>query len=766
MAATSLMLQGCRTELESTLFPPKNYCFAQPYFNKNQLLPDFSIYWVIVHNLPKLLGHTPPESHIKSIDHGISTGIAPAKASQTCSIDDSRGMAQLFAIRRFSIPPNEVQTTSLLIPQWLLLFLIGLATCESYLPAMAQDSRSPEGGKQQAASDLEPRKKAIVEVDITRDLSIGGNTELRREAYFNIHATPGEFSDTELEWLVGELRANFGRSMGTISSFIHGLKEDPDRPGFAEPDHLANRANEFAVRLRNQYQRHGGLVKLVNSVHPYSYYGNEQAKDQDSKKFTPGSHEAAAEILSAFYRAAPVDKEPYFEVANECNVRAKELGTTFADMCDLHAKLARQLHKDAPGLQIGGPTAAWPAFEVRDFGIWRDQMGMFIERAAADMDFLSIHLYSTHWDDSIKNRFGANIDAILDLLETQSLMSTGQVKPLLISECGTGLRDGEQIMKEYSPYRDWLILRGANHVLMNLVRRDDRIIKMVPFITAKATWYKADHPYPWVLFHKKEGAWMPTHLAKWYDFWKEVQGKHLPTKCSVLDVQTHAVLDGDTVHLMIDNLKDNSVAVDVRETIPEGNHVSNVEISHLYFNGEEPALDVQQPSDAHWRNLVLKPHEAVIVKLQLESAPIPGETLTESIHYADRTLQPITGNAAYFKVHYTGDTTSLSSAMLRVSFGRNRNLSLQPSVSMNGTKLEVPENERGQRDEMGKERFTAKEIQVPVQLLKKTNRVAVQFPDSGGHVSTVVLVSRESSPAKNPGVASIEAGRADSRHLD
>lgn len=671
-------------------------------------------------------------------------------------------MPKLFRIRTQVLSTLRGITPNLPDSRWQFALMICIATAACCPTANSQVQGSKQALKQ-ASPESVASETAKIELDVTRRLNIGGSSELRREAYFNIHGSPGEFSNEELEWLVGELRANFGRSMGTISSFIHGLKEDPNRPGFADKNHLENRAQEFAKRLRTQYQRHGGLVKLVNSVHPYSYYGKEHAPDDGKERFTPGSHEAAAEILSAFYRAVPVEKEPYFEVANECNVHAKKLGTTFADMCDLHARLARQLHKDAPGLQIGGPTAAWPAFEVKDFGIWREQMGMFIERAAAEMDFLSMHLYTTHWDNTIKNRFGANIDAILDLLETQSLLTTGQVKPLLISECGTGLKTGEQIAEEYSPYRDWLILRGANHVMMNLVRRDDRVIKMVPFITAKATWYKADHPYPWVLFHKQNGQWVPTHLAKWYDFWKEVQGQHLPTKCSSLDVQTHAVLDNDTVYLMIDNLRDDSVELELQESIPNTSSIANVAISRLFFDGKQPVYEVQESVEADWRCLALKPHEAAIVKLKLKAAPFLDETLTESTHYADRTLRPIDKKATYFKVDYPSDTNSLSSAMLRVSFGRKKSLSIQPRVTLNGTELHVPENERGQRDQMGDERFTAKEIEVPTEILKKNNRIAVQFPDSGGHVSSVVLVAREAVSSANPGVAAIEPVRARSR---
>lgn len=587
-------------------------------------------------------------------------------------------------------------------------------------------------------------ESAVVDVhlDITRRLSIGGRETLRREAYFNIHGTPGELTSAERDWLLGDLRANFGRSMGTISSFIQGLTEDSDRPGFADPVAMAGRAKRYGKRSQASDGEESSQVELVNSVHPYSYYGRNDTEKESEARFIPGSYEAAAEVLTSFFSARDIEREPYFEVANECNVKTRELGVTFAEMCDLHVTFAERLHESVPGLKVGGPTSAWPAFEFNDFRVWREQMGMFIERAGRAMDFLSLHLYTTHWDDKTVNRFGANIDAILDLVESQTLLTTGVVKPLLISECGTGLRTGEAVMEQYSPRRDWLILRGANHVLFNLIKRDDRLLKMIPFIVLKATWYESETPYPWVLFHEVDGRWEPTHLAKWYEFWKDVQGQHLPTECSSFDVQTHAVIDGSTVYLMLDNLSDSRAELRIAESFAENVSVEKRKISRLYFAEDKPQLIVDKSIPGSESLLTLEPHEACIVRYELSKAPVFAEKLLESTQYADRTLQAIANKPVHFRIAGPAGDGEVTSATLRIGFGRLKSLSQQPTVRLNGKELVVPKDNRGECNLQSSSTFETKEIPVPVELLRPNNRVSVEFPDIGGYVSSVVLVTR------------------------
>ena len=596
-----------------------------------------------------------------------------------------------------------------------------------------------------------------VKVDLTRGLSIGESTRLRREAYFNIHGTPKEITDKEAEYLLGELRGHFGRSMGYISSFFAGQNEDPQRPGFAEPVHLRKLASKAGQQTKSINQTRHGTQQIVASAHPYSYYGKAENKKIKSDGFVPGSHEASAEILAALFSQLDSSAISYFEVANEGNVHTRELGTTMADLCRLHEVVAQRLHEEAPSLKVGGPCSAWPAFEFGDFKIWREQMGLFIDSVGKSMDFLSVHLYTTHWDNETYNRFGANVDAILDLMENQSLLSTGEVKPLLISECGTGFRKGEKIHDEYSEYRDWLVLSGANHILFDLLRRDNRLIKMIPFIVLKATWYQSEDPYPWVLFHKRNGEWKYTNLVKWYQFWKDVEGEFIPVSSSEIDVQAMATLSGRNLFLCLDNLGTDTAQFNVTKSLGGQLEFEQASITRLFLDQNAPRLVANAPLPKDLQKLEIRPDEAVIVRIELPSEPTFQSTLVETTHYGNRTLVPITKKPVRLAIDLPVSPNEITDATLRVSFGRKKSLPNLPTVRINGKKLAISENDRGIDNKRGNDYFAAKEIKVPSNLLESNNRISIAFEKPGGHVSTAVLtVRREVAPSARTAKARVE----------
>jgi hypothetical protein len=174
--------------------------------------------------------------------------------------------------------------------------------------------------------------------------------------------------------------------------------------------------------------------------------------------------------------------KPYhlIEVSNECDVHLADVNTTMTEVTALHKAVADRLHADFDGASgtnwlltymindvagrcrsiqclhndsfflsshllpavrplVGGPTAAFPEWEIRNFSLWRDVMGVFLEGAGTASDFVSVHLYSTQEDldvSSVAPRDPNNVEAILDLHEAASRNVTGRPLPHLVSEYG------------------------------------------------------------------------------------------------------------------------------------------------------------------------------------------------------------------------------------------------------------------------------------------------------------------------------------------
>lgn len=599
-----------------------------------------------------------------------------------------------------------------------------------------------------------------------RQLSINGSTTLHRDAYFNIHGSPGELNQAERDYLIGELGVSFGRSMGGLSSTFRRFGEDSNRPGYLNTQALikAGRQRRAASQVSRKV---APTYTLVESAHPYAYFRRPK-NDADSERFVPQGNAAIAEAVTAYFKARRDTGIAYFEPANEANVHLRELGVSWEEVCKLHRDLAKHLHKEIPWLKVGGPSSAYPAFEINDFELWNRHMRPFIKTAAADLDFLSIHLYTTHWDDKRNDRFGGNTDAILDLMENQSLLDTGVVKPLLISECGAGIRKGEKIFDEYSPERDGKIIAGANHMLMTLIKRDDRLLKMIPFIVLKATWWDGQGPYPWCLFHKVDGQWEYTHLLKWYQLWQGVAGEHLASRCTSPNVQVHAVSQGKTLYLCVDNLNqvETPFKIDFGSDELQANEIHSVEVRRLAVDGPSPQLAIHrwkadQPNteEISWRQGTLAPEEAMVLKITLKDISQPREMLVEKTHYGQKTLQPIEGrHPAVTMVPVDKESLRSESATLRLGISRNRELKQTPVVRINGKRLNGPMQTVGNGQTNYRDQFTTREFDVPVAWLSNQNHIAVSFPadDSdlevgfkgkplSGRLATAVLVTRRAT---------------------
>jgi len=78
-------------------------------------------------------------------------------------------------------------------------------------------------------------------------------------------------------------------------------------------------------------------------------------------------------------------------------------------------------------------------------------------------------------------------------------------------------------------------------------------------------------------------------------------------------------------------------------------------------------------------------------------------------------------------------------AKLSMSIGRGHNLSKTPLILVNGEIVKISSNWKGYDQANRKKFFGAIEIPVPMELIKQNNSVRVTFPDTGGHLSSLIL---------------------------
>jgi len=412
------------------------------------------------------------------------------------------------------------------------------------------------------------------------------------------------------------------------------------------------------------------------------------------------------------------------EVANECDVKVGGCNTTWDEMVQLHVAIARRLHSDygtpprhelagasvrsaakATTPLVCGPTASWPEYQANNFSEWHKHMGAFVSGAGRDVDCLSVHMYSYFYAGELQaegNRIGSNVLAIMDLQETFSFSQLDYVLPLVVSEFGGTVRvkpndtsaavddEGEEDMLltgpsygyedldpsrdavdegrednasglAYSPMNDFAIIQGVNGKLMSFLDRPDRILRVVPFITAKSVWFKntysdPTHSYPYVLWRYDNstetrshdghtGTWTPTHLQKFYELWAAVRGdmRLVSSSDANLQVQLYAAQDSDmqdsdrngaTVFVLLNNLRPSSVSVKLRWDGCRLDSNYDVTTTRLFYDADRsmPVLHRYHETMPAPPHLTMRPLEFVMLQLEaVQPAQLDPDRTTEAV---------------------------------------------------------------------------------------------------------------------------------------
>eukprot|EP00935_MAST-01C_sp_MAST-1C-sp1_P002191 g2191.t1 len=633
-----------------------------------------------------------------------------------------------------------------------------------------------------ACSDFTSDVAVDVSIDPTTLLSFGesASPEFDRAQFVNIHSSPGSainWRPQDIARYASQLDTNLGRSF-LVSGAMMNSKEDATRPGFVDHDSLLSWCKQHGPTLG------GWPAKQVDII--VSSKAEQLSNETAAKGFVPGSAKATAEFFSLYLQhCAPSWQDRYLvEVANECNVKTSELHMSWDELCDLHAAVAAQIHADAnttlnstKQYLVGGPTIAYPEFQLKSFqNFLNGSIGRFIERAGQSIDFISLHLYDSYTADPLPApadpreytpRTGNNVEAILDLIEAWSIKVLGHALPLVVSEYGST----EKQPTPYSAQHNWFVLRGAIGKLMSFVNRPDRILKAVPFIVDKATWFpdaNGSTPYPFVLWRRQPGTsgkstvWLDTELSKFYELLNGVGGARLLASTSNENVQVAAFTttpdgsDSNSSSLLVclNNLLNATTKVRLSTAIgiPEGSgegegtdaFAGHADLGHLagysctstrlYWGaatgGGAPGVQLersQQPQPMTTA-IELVPEEALVLNcsstLVVPAIRTTAKQMQMRAFYATQVLVPIMGSEQVLTIPTAmddigilragDDAGRLINAWLRLSFSTPDNSSAAqtnvhqgPSLAINGNQSACEPYDRA-RHVAGREHFNVK----------------------------------------------------------
>ncbi|MFY0626705.1 MAG: T9SS type A sorting domain-containing protein [Reichenbachiella sp.] len=612
-------------------------------------------------------------------------------------------------------------------------------------------------------------------VHLNVEHSVHGVSEFDRSKFVVLHA-----GIDDNEWDSDEQRAELlegydvylGRNNGSIVWDFNQVAEDPLKAGWPSVENMIEMGNSsktsYAAKTSAHVFEHRTANMLIggqsNSMYPHGQSTNPSSCCSNASPWIAEGYEAMAEyyahyIKDYFGTGSSTGKQvpTYLEVLNEPFVHSNELGTTNANISEMHKVVAQRVKELNPDIKVGGYTAAHPAFESNDFGHWNSTWKTFMDIAGADVDFYSVHFYDFRRSTTVleTQRKGSNIEAIMDMMEHYQMLTFGEKKPFLISEYGYLLDQPTA----YSKVNDWYHIRTFNSMMIQTMERQDQMLSSIPFMILKALWGTSENgiPYgPRLLRQKKEVPgfegngedWVYTEFIKYFELWENVNGTRIDTYSADPDLLVDAYVENNKVYLILNNLVFEPKTIDINMFDDFNASILDINVKHLYANQSvEPVLDEYSTSEIS--QIALDEEATMILEYTFDGPVQLTENTLETKVYANKYLQSIiTDRAINFGILGVNKGDK-GEALLRVGLGRDHGLSLSPTITVNGTQIQVPTNWKGDDQRNRDSFFGVIEMKVPYNLLDEDNAISITFPDNGGFVSSLSLQAFEHSTDLN-----------------
>jgi len=569
--------------------------------------------------------------------------------------------------------------------------------------------------------------RVVVDPEIQK--FIGDVSELDRSKYFSIHAT----ANTPL-----------------LQSFYKDYNVERSGRNFYGPGIDAKKQKGTVGLYPKVNSKNGSSVKpvrrFVSTEHPRNVY--KEGLDI----------EALSDWAVEYFKNMDDDERPlWYEPMNEPFVHAKDFYDekdwdpvaelrVKTEMSQMYRALGAKIHAEPTlkNIKVLGYGAAWPSFELKDFQNWKTNMGLFLDIAGDEIDAISYHLYDgVNQAGQNNKRQGSNNDAIMDMVEAYSYNRWGFIKPHAITEYG-GIEK-----KKFTLIKNMQSIRSQNAMIFGLFDRQDRLEISIPFTVDNATWHitkQNDYlPYKAVLWRPENmGAplkditgWVYTNRIHFYQLWKDVKGKRVFTSTANPDIQVQAFLDDKHLYVALNNLDESpqQVSLDVASL---GVNIQNISVKSLtvfqedfprYYEDTVPSI----PSEFY-----IEAAETIVLAYNLKTPMAFKNQVNAKRYYSTGFLVPIEAhNEMTFE--FKNVKSGHGFASLSMSIGRNHDASKRPNVLINETNVAVPFDWKGYDQANRKKFFWTIEIPVPIALIKENNTVSIRFPDSGGHLSSLIL---------------------------
>ncbi|WNJ20429.1 T9SS type A sorting domain-containing protein [Pontibacter sp. G13] len=596
--------------------------------------------------------------------------------------------------------------------------------------------------------------QGTITIDHKTQRFIDGISQLDRSKYITFHGYFGKGStDADL--------ASFRNTYNLASDYVGGRRAWSP---------LNKVDDDLAGTIPNVQEKYNGIRTVDGTVATgrADLLMHNPNIDYSTTDITQRIADVTAYIAQS-YKDEWDDCPTYYEPFNEPMIKASDFypqasntaqnDIIITKICEFHREMgaALKVYPELQNIQMIGYASAFPEFEKNDFTLWQKRYKKFIDIAGAEMDGFSIHLYDgVGVNNSGGRRSGSNMEALLDMIEAYSFEKLGVVKPIAVTEFGRlvesqpGWVAGGSV-SNYEPVENSQAVRSQNHMVMSFMDRAENLLVAIPFSVGKTNPFddKFSRASLWV--EQADGSYLLTQRRFFYEIWKDVQGERVYINSSNIDVQSQAFVDGNKLYVVLNNLNDATQTVNMNLLDQAG--LQSVQTKRLkIFTNQVPQLTTSSSSSAP-SSVSVAYGETVVLTYTFGSNVNFTNDITSKKFYATSTLKPITANTdVTFTINGVNKGSGSGEGKLRIGVGRALTLNRQPIVKINGQTVSYSGDIIKGYDQSTREQFFGiLEIPVDLSLVNAgTNTVKVQFPDGGGHVSSVILqVSAYTTPV-NP----------------
>ncbi|MEM9419513.1 MAG: T9SS C-terminal target domain-containing protein [Planctomycetota bacterium] len=587
------------------------------------------------------------------------------------------------------------------------------------------------------------QEPATVTIDIAAQRYLGEESVFDRSKFINVHSRYSTaVEDTRI--LVEQYDVGFGRF------FYSPFSSDLGKPPYTNRKQLIGPGNQAIKRDQQDPAAKYRTRRQIVTDHP---------KNVMVKGLSPArAANYSADYFELFYdeQTMPMFYEPMNEPFVHAGEFHKDQERVRQRMAQVFGAIGKEFDRRGLPVKVVGYSSAWPSMELWDFGHWESRMKMFMDTAGRYMDGFSVHLYDgTNVTGQDNRRSGSNADAILDLIETYSMIKFGEVKPHALTEYGD-IPKG--FGPEYSDASASAHLNSINHLMFGFIERQDRILTSIPFITTRSPWfynnpsnnfqpYGVDifRPDPSKISNGRVNGFLKTPKILFFELWKDVRGDRVVSYADDPDIYSHVFVEGKRVHVCLNNLETEprTVRLDHLTPLPPG---TTANVRRLHVPTKQAAKYTDRDLDSLPTELQLEAHESVILRYDLPQPIATTKAVRSTPHYSKTHLEKIEAKKPIV-FRFRDVSVGEGRAMLRMSISRKHDRSKTPRVEVNGQEVTVPNDWPGYDQANREDFFGAIPIPVPMEHLEPSTIVRIVFPDAGGRVSTVVLTTEvESAP--------------------